>query len=93
MAQQKEFLRASVPGTARVALQIYVAAEHGYRQPSGFSESHIRVKNRREFGRLWEEIMRVIDARVWADPPARLTAEQRERIIQNTDVLAEVGGV
>jgi hypothetical protein len=63
----KDILRDNLPGTGRVTLQVYTGRQSGYRQPSGFSESHIKIKNQREWRRLWAEIQKLVDRREWTD--------------------------
>lgn len=64
---KKDILRECLPGTGRVAMQLYTGREAGYRQPSGFSESHIKIKNQRELRRLWDALIKVIERREWTD--------------------------
>lgn len=57
----------SIPGHARIVLQVYEPGRRRYAQPSGFCLSSIDVKTRREFERLWKTLSSTIEGGAWKD--------------------------
>jgi hypothetical protein len=75
------------PGHGRVVVQFYDVDDRAYRQPPGFSLAKIKIRNKREMGRLWEQLQAVIEDGRWRDRNQGLEGASAERDVEMADSL------